>query len=215
MGPYARWLKRGADLALASAGLLVAAPILGAVAAGVAVKLGRPVLFRQRRAGRHAEPFSILKFRTMTDGRGPDGELLPDAQRMTDFGRWLRSTSLDELPELLNVLRGEMSLIGPRPLHLRYVPRYNGRQSRRHDVLPGITGLAQVRGRNALSWTERLELDVIYAQSVGFGLDLQILLETVLVTLRRQGITQEGQATMTEFRGEEGAIAGTARAKAA
>ncbi|MGH1346930.1 MAG: sugar transferase [Nannocystales bacterium] len=213
MGVYARWLKRSADVALASAGLAIAAPVLGAVAAAVAVKLGRPVLFRQRRAGRNGEPFSILKFRTMTDGRGADGELLPDAQRMTDFGRWLRSTSLDELPELLNVLRGEMSLIGPRPLHLRYVPRYNHRQARRHDVRPGITGLAQVRGRNALGWSERLELDVVYAQSVGALLDLQILLETVVVTLRRDGITQEGQATMTEFRGNE--PAGTQSARAA
>lgn len=214
MGAYARWLKRGADVALASAGLVVAAPVLGAVAAAVAVKLGRPVLFRQRRAGRGGEPFSILKFRTMTDGRGSNGELLPDAQRMTNFGRWLRSTSLDELPELLNVLRGEMSLIGPRPLHLRYVPRYSPRQARRHEVRPGITGLAQVRGRNTLGWSERLELDVVYAQSVGFVLDLQILLETVVVTLRREGITQEGQATMTEFRGE-GAAAGDVQAKAA
>ncbi len=202
MGTYARWLKRGADVALASAGLVVAAPVLGAVAAAVAVKLGRPVLFRQRRAGQGGRPFSILKFRTMTDARGADGELLSDAQRMTDFGRWLRSTSLDELPELLNVLRGEMSLIGPRPLHLRYLPRYSARQALRHNVRPGITGLAQVRGRNALGWSERLELDVVYAQSVGFILDLQILLETVLVTLGREGIAQEGQATMTEFRGE-------------
>lgn len=201
MGVYARWFKRGADIALASTGLVVAAPVLGAVAAAVAVRLGRPVLFRQRRAGRHAEPFSILKFRTMTDGRDSNGELLPDALRMTEFGRWLRSTSLDELPELLNVLRGEMSLIGPRPLHLRYIPRYNRRQGRRHDVRPGITGLAQVRGRNALGWAERLELDVAYAQSVGLLLDLRILVETVAVTLGRQGITQEGQATMEEFRG--------------
>lgn len=214
MGAYARWLKRGADVALASAGLIVAAPVLGSVAAAVALKLGRPVLFRQRRAGLGGKPFSILKFRTMTDGRGADGELLPDAQRMTNFGRWLRSTSLDELPELLNVLRGEMSLIGPRPLHLRYVPRYNARQTRRHDVRPGITGLAQVRGRNTLGWSERLELDVVYAQSVGLVLDLQILLETVVVTLRREGITQEGQATMTEFRGED-AAAGDMQTKAA
>lgn len=214
MGAYARWLKRGADVALASAGLIVAAPVLGSVAAAVAVKLGRPVLFRQRRAGLGGKPFSILKFRTMTDGRGADGELLPDAQRMTNFGRWLRSTSLDELPELLNVLRGEMSLIGPRPLHLRYVPRYNARQTRRHDVRPGITGLAQVRGRNTLGWSERLELDVVYAHSVGLVLDLQILLETVVVTLRREGITQEGQATMTEFRGED-AAAGDMQTKAA
>lgn len=202
MGPYARWLKRGVDVALASAGLVAAAPILGAVAAGVAVKLGRPVFFRQRRAGLGGAPFSIIKFRTMTDARGPDGELLPDEVRLNAFGKWLRSTSLDELPELLNVLRGEMSLVGPRPLHLRYLPRYNPRQSRRHDVRPGITGLAQVRGRNALGWPERLELDVHYTEQVSLRVDLQILLETIVVTLRREGITEEGQATMTEFSGE-------------
>lgn len=202
MGAYARWLKRGVDVALASAGLVAAAPILGAVAAGVAVKLGRPVFFRQRRAGLGGEPFSIIKFRTMTDARGPDGELLPDEVRLTTFGKWLRSTSLDELPELLNVLRGEMSLVGPRPLHLRYLSRYNPRQSRRHEVRPGITGLAQVRGRNALGWPERLELDVHYTEQVSLRVDLQILLETIVVTLRREGITEEGQATMTEFFGE-------------
>ena len=202
MGAYARWLKRGVDVALASAGLVAAAPILGAVAAGVAVKLGRPVFFRQTRAGLHGAPFSIIKFRTMTDARGPDGELLPDDVRLTKFGKWLRSTSLDELPELLNVLKGEMSLVGPRPLHLRYVPRYNPRQARRHDVRPGITGLAQVRGRNAIGWPERLELDVHYTERVSVRLDLQILLETIVVTLRREGITEEGQATMTEFFGE-------------
>ena len=202
MGAYARWLKRGVDVALASAGLVAAAPILGAVAAGVAVKLGRPVFFRQTRAGLHGAPFSIIKFRTMTDARGPDGELLPDDVRLTKFGKWLRSTSLDELPELLNVLKGEMSLVGPRPLHLRYVPRYNPRQARRHDVRPGITGLAQVRGRNAIGWLERLELDVHYTERVSVRLDLQILLETIVVTLRREGITEEGQATMTEFFGE-------------
>ena len=202
MGAYGRWLKRGVDVALASAGLVAAAPILGAVAAGVAVKLGRPVFFRQTRAGLDGAPFSIIKFRTMTDARGPDGELLPDDVRLTKFGKWLRSTSLDELPELLNVLKGEMSLVGPRPLHLRYVPRYNPRQARRHDVRPGITGLAQVRGRNAIGWPERLELDVHYTERVSVRLDLQILLETIVVTLRREGITEEGQATMTEFFGE-------------
>ncbi len=202
MGAYRSWIKRGLDIAIASAGLAAAAPVLGAVAAAVAVKLGRPVFFRQRRAGLDGVPFEIVKFRTMTDERAPDGELLPDEVRLTAFGKWLRSTSLDELPELLSVLRGEMSLVGPRPLHLRYLPRYNARQRRRHDVRPGITGLAQVRGRNALGWSERLEQDVRYTESVDFWLDLQILLETVVVTLRRDGISEEGQATMTEFFGD-------------
>lgn len=201
MGLYARWLKRGVDVALASAGLVAMAPLLGAVAAGVAVKLGRPVFFRQTRAGLDGAPFSIIKFRTMTDERGHDGELLPDDARLTKFGKWLRSTSLDELPELLNVLRGEMSLVGPRPLHLRYLPRYNPRQERRHDVRPGITGLAQVRGRNAIGWPERLELDVRYTEHLSLWIDVQILLETIVVTLRREGITEQGQATMTEFFG--------------
>ncbi|MCR9164253.1 MAG: sugar transferase [Nannocystaceae bacterium] len=202
MGLYGRWIKRSVDVALASAGLAAAAPVLGAVAAAVAVKLGRPVFFRQRRAGRDGVPFEIIKFRTMTDERGPDGELLPDHVRLTPFGKWLRSTSLDELPELLNILRGDMSLVGPRPLHVRYVPRYNDRQQRRHDVRPGLTGLAQVRGRNSLGWPERLEQDVRYTESLSLRLDLQIVLETVLVTLRRDGISEEGQATMTEFMGE-------------
>ncbi len=199
MPPYSGWMKRGLDVALASAGLVAAAPVMGAVAVAVATKLGRPVLFRQQRAGHRGEPFSILKFRTMTDARDSDGALLPDDQRLTAFGKWLRSTSLDELPELLNVLRGEMSLVGPRPLHMRYLSRYNPRQSRRHEVLPGITGLAQVRGRNALGWPERLEMDVVYVETRDFVLDLRILLETILVTLRREGISEDGQATMTEF----------------
>ena len=202
MHAYRRWIKRGLDVAVASAGLVAAAPIMGAVAAAVAVKLGRPVLFRQRRAGLDGVPFEIVKFRTMTDARGPEGALLPDEVRLTAFGQWLRSTSLDELPELVNVILGQMSLVGPRPLHLHYVPRYNPRQRRRHDVRPGITGLAQVRGRNALGWADRLELDVRYTETFDFMLDLQILFETVLVTLRRKGITEDGQATMTEFLGD-------------
>ncbi|MEM6295137.1 MAG: sugar transferase [Myxococcota bacterium] len=192
-------MKRGADVALASVALVAAAPVLAAVGIAVRSKLGSPVLFRQRRAGKHGQPFEILKFRTMTDARDASGNLLPDAQRLTPFGQWLRSTSLDELPELLNVLRGTMSLVGPRPLHLRYLERYDDRQARRHDVRPGITGLAQVRGRNALGWPERLELDVRYVDSVSLRQDLRILLETVVVTLRRDGISQAGHVTMTEF----------------
>lgn len=202
MSAYSTWLKRGFDIAAASGGLLATAPVMGAVAAAVAVKLGRPVLFRQVRVGLGGTRFSIIKFRTMTDARGPDGNLLPDDQRLTPFGKWLRSTSLDELPELLNVLRGEMSLVGPRPLHVRYLTRYNPRQARRHDVRPGMTGLAQVRGRNALGWAERFELDVEYTEEHSLALDLRILLETVMVTLRRSGISAEGEATMTEFLGD-------------
>ena len=212
MGPYGRWIKRGLDVALASAGLVAAAPVMAAVAAAVAVKLGRPVLFRQRRAGLQGVPFEILKFRTMTEARGPNGALLPDAVRLTAFGKWLRSTSLDELPELVNVLVCQMSLVGPRPLHLHYVARYNPRQRRRLDLRPGITGLAQVRGRNALGWPERLELDVRYTETFDVWLDLQILLETVLVPLRRDGITEEGHATMTEFTGDAASDAAARKA---
>ncbi len=199
MGLYARWMKRSADVALASVGLVALGPVLAAVGIAVRSKLGSPVLFRQQRAGRNGQPFEILKFRTMSDARDASGNLLPDAERLTPFGQWLRSTSLDELPELINVLRGTMSLVGPRPLHLRYLERYDARQARRHEVRPGITGLAQVRGRNALGWPERLELDVQYVDSLSLRRDLRILFETIAVTLRRDGISEAGHATMTEF----------------
>ncbi len=163
---------------------------------------GRPVLFRQPRAGLKGRPFSILKFASMRDTRGPDGALLPDAQRLTRVGRFLRWTSLDELPELLNVLRGDMSLVGPRPLLLAYLPRYSPAQARRHEVRPGITGWAQVNGRNAVSWEEKFTLDVWYVDHVSFGLDLRILARTAWAVLRAQGVRAEGHATMPEFKRE-------------
>jgi lipopolysaccharide/colanic/teichoic acid biosynthesis glycosyltransferase len=162
-------------------------------------KLGSPVFFRQRRPGRHGRIFEMVKFRTMTEARDASGELLPDAVRLTSFGKWLRATSLDELPELWNVLRGDMSLVGPRPLLVSYLSRYSPRQARRHEVRPGITGLAQVMGRNALGWNEKFEWDVRYVEQQSFWLDLKILGLTVKAVIFRHGISAQGDATMPEF----------------
>ena len=193
--------KRALDVAVSLSALVVLSPLMLLVAAAVAVKLGRPVLFRQKRPGLDSRPFTILKFRTMTDKRGPDGSLLPDCERLPAFGKWLRSTSLDELPELWNVLVGEMSLVGPRPLMMQYLPRYSERQSRRHDVRPGVTGWAQVNGRNAISWDEKLEMDVWYIENWSLGLDFRILARTLRSIVRREGIAAQGSATMPEFMG--------------
>jgi lipopolysaccharide/colanic/teichoic acid biosynthesis glycosyltransferase len=198
---YARWGKPLLDRTAAATGLVVLSPVLGAVALLVRTKLGSPVLFRQTRPGLGGEPFEMVKFRTMTDARGPDGALLPDAERLTPLGRFLRGSSLDELPELWNVVRGEMSLVGPRPLLMRYLDRYTPEQARRHEVRPGITGLAQVYGRNAIGWDEKLAYDVSYVDRVSLGLDLRILLRTVLQVVRRDGISAEAHATMPEFTG--------------
>jgi sugar transferase EpsL len=196
-------LKRVVDLVTALVGLTIGAPVLAAIAVLVRVKLGSPVLFRQQRPGLHGEPFTLLKFRTMTDERGDDGELLPNDQRLTPFGRRLRSTSLDELPELVNVLRGEMSLVGPRPLRMEYLEHYSPRQARRHEVRPGITGWAQIQGRNELSWDEKFEMDVWYVENRSFALDLRILLVTIAAVLRRDGITGEGGQAVQPFRGSQ------------
>ena len=166
-------------------------------------KLGSPVLFRQVRPGLHGEPFEMVKFRTMTDERGPDGALLPDAQRLTPFGRFLRASSLDELPELWNVLRGEMSLVGPRPLLMEYLPLYSPEQARRHEVRPGITGWAQVNGRDAISWSNKFALDVWYVDHRSLWLDVRILWMTVLKVLVRDGISAAGEATMPRFEGDK------------
>lgn len=192
-------LKRIFDLLL----IVLAAPFwlpVGAlVAVLVRIKLGSPIFFRQSRPGRGARIFELIKFRTMLDARDRSGQMLPDAARLTPFGRWLRSTSLDELPELWNVVRGEMSLVGPRPLLVHYLGHYSPRQARRHDVLPGITGLAQVSGRNALTWEEKFEWDVRYVERHGFWLDLKILLLTFGLVLSRHGVSADGEATMSEF----------------
>lgn len=198
-----KWVKRCIDFVVSAAALLVLSPLLAALALAIRWKLGSPVLFTQTRQGFEARPFTIYKFRTMTDARGPDGRLLPDAQRLTRFGRFLRASSLDELPELVNVLIGDMSLVGPRPLILAYVDRYTPEQARRMDVLPGLTGLAQVSGRNALTWDERFRLDVAYVDGWSLGLDLRIVLRTLGAVLRRRGISAEGHATMPEFMGTQ------------
>lgn len=197
-------VKRAADVLVASVALVLLSPVLLATAILVRIKLGSPVFFRQRRPGRGGKAFELVKFRTMLDAVGPDGGVLPDSERLTRFGSALRSSSLDELPELFNVLKGEMSLVGPRPLLERYLPLYSARQARRHEVLPGMTGYAQVRGRNAVGWEERLELDVWYVENWSLLLDLKILFQTVGTVLRRSGVSAEGHVTMPEFRGQGG-----------
>ena len=192
-------LKRAFDLVAVVATSPIWVPVLGFVAILVRLKLGAPVFFQQRRPGLHGEIFELFKFRTMLDTREAAGRLRPDAERLTPFGRWLRTTSLDELPELWNVLRGEMSLVGPRPLLIEYLPRYSERQARRHEVRPGLTGLVQVMGRNALSWEEKFEWDVRYVETRSFWLDLKILLLTIKTVFFREGISARGDATMPEF----------------
>jgi sugar transferase EpsL len=202
-----RSAKRVIDLLGAGAGLIALAPVLLLIALAVRRSLGSPVLFRQIRPGRHGRPFALLKFRTMTEGRDAAGQPLPDEERLTRLGNWLRSTSLDELPELINVLRGDMSLVGPRPLLPEYLPHYSAEQARRHEVRPGITGWAAVQGRNALSWERRLALDVWYVDNWSLLLDLKILLMTVVKVLKREGISAEGHATMPRF--DDNAARGT------
>lgn len=198
--------KRALDVALSLLALALLWPVLLGVALLVRLLLGRGVLFRQVRPGLGGRPFTIFKFRTMTDARDDAGGLLPDCDRLPAFGRFLRSTSLDELPELVNVLRGEMSLVGPRPLLMRYLERYTPEQARRMEALPGLTGWAQVRGRNALSWEEKFELDVWYVDHRTLALDLRILALTALTVLRRDDVCQPGEATAAEFLGSENEV---------
>ena len=195
-------LKRAFDFTVAAMALLLLWPLMLVLALLIRWNMGPPALFRQERPGLHGKPFTLLKFRTMRDAAGADGQPLPDAERLTPLGAFIRRASLDELPQLLNVLRGDMSLVGPRPLLMEYLPLYGARQARRHEVRPGITGWAQVNGRNALAWPERLELDVWYVENRSFLLDLKILLLTVARVVARSGISQPGAATMAKFRGE-------------
>ncbi|WP_281271977.1 sugar transferase [Paenibacillus cellulosilyticus] len=194
--------KRAFDLAVSVPAFVALLPVYGIVALLVRLKLGSPVLFRQKRPGRHGMPFMMHKFRTMTDATDASGQPLPDEVRLTAFGRLLRKLSLDELPQLLNVIRGEMSLVGPRPLLMEYLALYTEEQGRRHDVRPGITGWAQVNGRNELSWDEKFKLDVDYVDRQSFGLDLRILAMTAAKVWKREGIAQPGKATMSRFTGE-------------
>lgn len=195
---YRKYFKRMFDVSVALCAIVLLAPLMGAIAFVVYASAGRPIIFKQRRPGWRARPFTLYKFRTMSVAVGTVGD---DKDRLTLCGRWLRSTSLDELPELWNVVRGDMSLVGPRPLLMEYVPLYSPEQARRHDVRPGITGLAQVSGRNAVEWTERFRLDVLYTDKLSMWLDFRIILTTILRVARREGISQPGRATMEPFRG--------------
>lgn len=195
--------KRIFDLAVVAVGLVILSPFILLIGILVRIFLGTPVFFHQTRPGYKGKPFSIYKFRTMTDRRGSDGTLLPDSERLTRFGRFLRSLSLDELPELFNVLRGEMSLVGPRPLLMEYLPRYSPEQMRRHDVLPGLTGWAQINGRNAITWQDKFKLDVWYVDHRSFWLDLKILLLSIGKVFTREGVNQPGQATTEYFMGNK------------
>ncbi|UJS24299.1 sugar transferase [Thiothrix winogradskyi] len=197
-------MKHFTDFTAAFLALLVLSPLLLILMVLVRLKLGSPIFFTQVRPGLHGKPFKMIKFRTMTDARDADGNLLPDNIRLTAFGRFLRSTSLDELPELWNVLKGDMSLVGPRPLLMEYLPRYTPEQARRHQARPGITGWAQINGRNAISWEAKFKLDVWYVDNQSFWLDLKILALTIKKVFVREGISAEGEATMPKFTGSSG-----------
>ncbi len=204
LGPgtfYDRYAKRAFDVVAAAGALVVLSPLLVGVAIAVKKKHGSPVLFRQKRSGRDGKPFEIFKFRTMTNERDAEGHLLPDKQRLTTFGQWLRETSIDELPELLNVLRGEMSLVGPRPLLHHYLERYNEREMRRHECRPGLTGMVGVNGRNTSTWPERFEMDVFYVEHLGPLLDAEIIFKTILTVISREGVDPGFADQMPEFQG--------------
>lgn len=199
---YETYVKRALDVVLSGCALAVLSPVMGVTALLVRQKLGSPVIFCQERPGKDEQIFKLYKFRTMTDARGADGELLPDAQRLTPFGRRLRSTSLDELPELWNILRGDMSIVGPRPLLVKYLPYYTAEERRRHAVRPGLTGLAQVNGRNCISWEEKFSFDIQYAASVSIRSDILIVLRTVSAILSHDGIQLNAQEDLDVYRGK-------------
>lgn len=198
---YRLFIKRLLDFVLSLIALIVLSPVILIVAIFVKIKLGSPVLFKQERPGKNEKIFKMYKFRTMTNEKDEEGNLLTDDIRLTKFGKLLRSTSLDELPELFNILKGDMSIVGPRPLLVKYLPLYNEHQKHRHDVRPGFTGWAQCNGRNALSWEEKFDLDVYYTKHVSFLLDLRIIFKTIKIVLFREGISSETSVTMEEFRG--------------
>lgn len=201
VGLYQKYIKRLLDIVISGLALVILSPVLLITAALVRINLGSPVIFKQPRPGKDEKIFNLYKFRTMTDARDADGKLLSDGARLTPFGKWLRSTSLDELPELLCILKGDMSLVGPRPLLVKYLPLYNEEQRHRHDVRPGLTGWAQVNGRNTLTWEEKFRHDVWYVQNISFMLDVKILFTTIAKAFCREGISAEGSDTMDEFVG--------------
>lgn len=198
---YAKYIKRILDFVLSLIALIVLSPVFLIIAILVRIKLGKPVIFRQQRPGKDEKIFTLYKFRTMTDKKDENGNLLPDSERLTKFGKVLRSTSLDELPELINIIRGDMSIVGPRPLLVEYLPLYNEEQKHRHDVRPGLTGLAQINGRNSLSWEEKFKDDIEYINNLTFANDLKIFFKTIIRVFNREGIAQEGSATMDKFKG--------------
>ena len=199
---YRRGIKRLLDIVISAAALLVLSPLLLVVALLVRIKLGSPVIFKQPRPGRHGKIFTLYKFRTMLDAVDTSGEPLADEKRLTSFGKLLRSTSLDELPELWNILRGDMSIVGPRPLRVEYLPLYSKEQARRHEVLPGLTGLAQVSGRNSIDWPTRFKLDIEYVDTLSLKLDGTIVLRTIAAVLKRSDVSSDSHATMEPFQGE-------------
>lgn len=200
-GLYCKLIKRFTDFLIAALSIIIFSPLLIILAIIVRVKLGGPVIFKQERPGLNGKVFKLYKFRTMTDAKDENGNLLDDEYRLTSFGKKLRSTSLDELPELYNILKGDMSIVGPRPLLVKYLPLYNDEQKRRHDVRPGLTGLAQVSGRNAITWTEKFNKDIEYVDNVSLGLDISIFFKTIYCVLKKEGINSDSAATMEDFTG--------------
>ena len=198
---YAKYFKRILDFLLSLIAIIILSPVFLIIAILVRVKLGSPVIFKQKRPGKNEKIFTLYKFRTMTDKKDENGNLLPDEKRLTKFGKALRSTSLDELPELFNILKGDMSIIGPRPLLVEYLPLYNEEQKHRHDVRPGLTGLAQISGRNSISWEEKFDDDIRYIKNITFINDVKIFFETIIKVFKREGISQENNATMEKFKG--------------
>lgn len=200
---YDKYIKRSIDFVLSLIAIIILSPVLAIVALLVRIKLGGPVLFKQKRPGLNEKVFTMYKFRTMTDERDSEGKLLPDEVRLTKFGKTLRSTSLDELPELFNILKGDMAIVGPRPLLVQYLPLYNDRQKKRHCVKPGITGYAQVNGRNSITWEEKFEYDVYYVYNITIALDINVFFKTIEIVLKRDGINSDSDATMEDFKGSK------------
>ena len=198
---YVKYIKRFLDFILSLIALIILSPVFLIIAILVRIKLGSPVIFKQQRPGKNEKIFTLYKFRTMTDKKDENGNLLPDSERLTKFGKVLRSTSLDELPELINIIKGDMSIIGPRPLLVEYLPLYSGEQKHRHDVRPGLTGLAQINGRNSLSWEEKFKDDITYINNITFVNDVKIFFKTIIKVFKREGIVQDGNVTMDKFKG--------------